>query len=72
MEGMLLFHSCLLSNRVAFLRCVEDLPVFETPVGKLAVLICADSWFPEQYKALKEKGNHFHFGVIGLLFLMCC
>lgn len=29
-----------------------DLPVFETPLGRLGVLICADSWFPESYAAL--------------------
>lgn len=31
-------------------------PSFETPAGRLGVLICADSWFPESYAALKETG----------------
>lgn len=35
---------------------VEDLPVYATPVGKLAVLICADSWYPEAYRVVKDKG----------------
>lgn len=34
---------------------VEDLPVYETPCGRLAVLICADSWYPAAYKALAAK-----------------
>lgn len=33
-----------------------DLPVFETPAGRLGVLICADSWYPEPYANLGEKG----------------
>ena len=35
---------------------VDDLPVFETPAGKLGVLICADSWYPEAYRQLKRLG----------------
>jgi hypothetical protein len=35
---------------------LEDLPVCETPAGKVGVLICADSWYPEAYRALAEKG----------------
>lgn len=30
-----------------------DLPVFETPAGRLAVLICADAWYPVSYQVLK-------------------
>lgn len=29
---------------------VEELPVFELPIGKTSVLICADSWFPSAYE----------------------
>lgn len=29
---------------------MDDIPVFDTPVGKLGVLVCADSWYPEAYK----------------------
>lgn len=32
------------------------LPVFDTPVGRLGVLVCADAWFPETYDVLAEKG----------------
>ena len=33
-----------------------DVPVFDTPVGRLGVLVCADSWNSPVYKALKAKG----------------
>ncbi|WP_304074667.1 carbon-nitrogen hydrolase family protein [Maricaulis maris] len=35
---------------------VETLPVFDTPAGSLGVLICADSWHPDVYTALREGG----------------
>jgi len=34
---------------------VDELPVFETPAGKLGVLICADAWYPLSYTALKSR-----------------
>ncbi len=33
-----------------------DLPVFDTPAGRLGVLICADSWYPGPYAVLAGKG----------------
>ncbi|SDK70223.1 carbon-nitrogen hydrolase family protein [Microbulbifer yueqingensis] len=30
----------------------QPLPVFETPLGKLGVLICADSWYPDTWAQL--------------------
>jgi predicted amidohydrolase len=35
---------------------VADIAVFATPAGRLGVLICADSWEPAAYRALKEQG----------------
>jgi predicted amidohydrolase len=35
---------------------VDDLPVFDTPAGRLGVLICADSWYPSAYHRLKQQG----------------
>jgi predicted amidohydrolase len=35
---------------------VSDIPSFETPVGRVGVLICADSWFPQAYITLKTQG----------------
>jgi len=34
----------------------ELFPVFETPAGRLGVLVCADSWYPEPYKQLRSQG----------------
>ncbi|MCW5724587.1 MAG: hypothetical protein KIS81_06485 [Maricaulaceae bacterium] len=31
-------------------------PVFDTPAGRLGVLICADSWHPDLYESLREGG----------------
>ena len=33
-----------------------NVPVFDTPAGRLGVLICADSWNSAVYKTLKQKG----------------
>ena len=33
----------------------EQQPVYKTAAGNLAVLICADAWYPENYKALTDK-----------------
>lgn len=32
----------------------KDIPAFDTPAGKLGILICADSWFPDCYERLKD------------------
>lgn len=34
----------------------EDIPVFDTPAGRLGILVCADSWYPQAYRALNAKG----------------
>lgn len=34
----------------------SDYPVFDTPAGRLGVLICADSWHPDVYAALEAQG----------------
>jgi predicted amidohydrolase len=31
-------------------------PVFDTPAGRLGVLICADSWYPAPYQSLASQG----------------
>lgn len=35
---------------------VSELPVFTTPAGKLAILICADAWYPSTYARLNALG----------------
>jgi len=32
------------------------LPVFDTPIGRLAAIICYDGWFPEVYRLLAMQG----------------
>jgi len=33
-----------------------DLPAFDTPAGRLGVLVCADAWYPPAYAQLKSRG----------------
>jgi predicted amidohydrolase len=35
---------------------VQALPAYDTPAGRLGVVICADSWYPAAYARLKELG----------------
>jgi predicted amidohydrolase len=35
---------------------VEDIPVFQSPCGRLGVLICADSWYPEAIQHMNDLG----------------
>lgn len=37
----------------------DDLPIFETPAGRLGVLVCADSWYPQAYRPLHAGGAEF-------------
>jgi N-carbamoylputrescine amidase len=34
----------------------QELPVFDTPLGKIGLLVCYDAWFPEAARALAIKG----------------
>ncbi len=34
---------------------VTDLQVIDTPAGRLGVLVCADSWFPDNYAAMAQQ-----------------
>lgn len=34
---------------------MENLPVYETPAGKLGIIICADSWYAKIYKHFQSK-----------------
>jgi hypothetical protein len=37
----------------------SNIPLYNTPAGKMAVLICADSWYPECYKQSAEEHADF-------------
>ena len=34
----------------------RELPVFDTPLGRIALLVCYDAWFPEAVRTLAVKG----------------
>jgi N-carbamoylputrescine amidase len=34
----------------------RELPVFETPLGRIGLLVCYDAWFPEAARTLAENG----------------
>jgi len=36
-----------------------DLPIFETPAGRLGVLVCADAWYPQAYQAMRGGEAEF-------------
>jgi predicted amidohydrolase len=38
---------------------VTEIPIYNLPIGNTAVLICADSWFPEAYKSIESKEPFF-------------
>ncbi len=46
------------SDELRFLEAapVADLPTFETPAGRLGVLICADAWYPDPWERLRSQG----------------
>lgn len=56
-------HSCLIckafptSSELPFIvpASISDIPSFQTPAGRLGVLICADSWMPQPYARLNEQ-----------------
>ena len=37
----------------------EFFPAFDTPAGRLGVMVCADSWYPEPYQKLKSQNVDF-------------
>jgi predicted amidohydrolase len=39
-----------------FYEAGRDLPVFETPLGNIGVLVCYDAWFPEAARTLALSG----------------
>ena len=34
---------------------VTELPVFDLPIGKTSVLVCADSWYPQVYEEIRKS-----------------
>lgn len=46
-------------RRFAASASEDEAPVFLTPAGRLGLLICADSWHPDRYAALRRAGAEF-------------
>jgi predicted amidohydrolase len=48
-----------ISSELPFVRPypITDLPVFDLPIGKTAILVCADSWYPQAYDHLSTLGT---------------
>lgn len=56
-DGQLVFKVFPIEQEKGFI-CpgrLDDLPLFRTPIGRLGVLICADSWYPQCYAALASR-----------------
>jgi predicted amidohydrolase len=47
-----------IQDELPFVRpaSVQDLPVHDAPAGRLGVLVCADSWYPQPYDRLHAQG----------------
>lgn len=45
-----------ISSEIPFVTAypIAELPVFDLPIGKTAVLVCADSWYPESYDQINQ------------------
>ncbi len=45
-----------ISSEIPFVTAypIEQLPVFDLSIGKTAVLVCADSWYPESYDRISQ------------------
>lgn len=60
-EEMVTTKVYLVKDELAFLDAgrPEELPVYDTPAGKMGILICADAWFPDLYTELARRGVDF-------------
>ncbi len=38
---------------------INSVPAYETPAGRLGVLVCADSWYPRAYATMQDAGVDF-------------
>ncbi len=47
-----------ITTEAPFIRAspLDALPVFELPIGKTCLLVCADSWYPESYARVNALG----------------
>jgi predicted amidohydrolase len=45
-----------ISSEIPFVTAypIDELPLFDLPIGKTALLVCADSWYPESYDRINQ------------------
>lgn len=45
-----------ISSEIPFVTAypIAELPLFDLPIGKTAMLVCADSWYPESYDRINQ------------------
>jgi predicted amidohydrolase len=57
-DGQLVKKAFPITSELPFVHPapVEEIPLFELPIGKTALLVCADSWYPESYAHIKDLG----------------
>ncbi len=57
-DGQVIRKSFPISSELPFVTPapIDELNLFELPIGKTALLVCADSWYPESYARVKELG----------------
>ncbi|MEQ1586705.1 MAG: nitrilase-related carbon-nitrogen hydrolase [Cyclobacteriaceae bacterium] len=55
-DSRLIRKSFPISSEIPFVTAypIEELPIFDLPIGKTAVLVCADSWYPESYDRINQ------------------
>lgn len=57
-DGQLVRKSFPITSEVPFVKAspIDELPVYELPIGKTCLLVCADSWYPDAYKRIYDLG----------------
>lgn len=57
-DGQYVKKSFPIDSEIPFVAAspIEELPVYELPIGKTCLVVCADSWYPETYRRIQELG----------------
>lgn len=57
-DGQIVRKSFPISSELPFVKAcpIEELSVYELPVGRTALLVCADSWYPSSYERIASLG----------------
>lgn len=57
-DARIIKKSFPIASELPFIKAspLDALPVFDLPIGKTVVLVCADSWYPESYQKISALG----------------